>query len=118
MGIPRNRDYNGAEQAGVSYVQRIIQNGRRVSAARGFLHPAMKRPNLTVRTHAHATAIVLEGKRAVGIRYSKGGRDGAPMEVRAAQGSDPVRRRGELAAAAADLRRRSGAAAASRSASR
>ena len=43
----------------------------------------MKRSNLTVRTHAHATAIVLEGKRAVGIRYSKGGRDGAPMEVRA-----------------------------------
>ena len=44
MGIPRNRDYNGTMQAGVSYVQRIIQNGRRMSAARGYLHPAMKRP--------------------------------------------------------------------------
>ena len=43
----------------------------------------MKRPNLTVRTHAHATGIVLEGKRAVGIRYRKGGRDGTPVEVRA-----------------------------------
>ena len=43
MGIPRNRDYNGTMQAGVSYVQRIIQNGRRISAARGYLHPAMKR---------------------------------------------------------------------------
>ena len=43
MGIPRNPDYNGAMQAGVSYVQRIIQNGRRMSAARGYLHPAMKR---------------------------------------------------------------------------
>ena len=42
MGIPRNRDYNGTMQAGVSYVQRIIQNGRRTSAARGYLHPAMK----------------------------------------------------------------------------
>ncbi len=83
MGIPRNRDYNGARQAGVSYVQRIVQNGRRVSAARGYLHPAMKRPNLTVRTGAHATAIVLEGRRAVGVRYRKGGRDGAPVEVRA-----------------------------------
>ena len=85
MGIPRNRDYNGTMQAGVSYVQRVIQNGRRKSAARGYLHPAMKRKNLTVRTHAHATKIVLEGKRAVGIRYRKGGRDGTPMEVRAAK---------------------------------
>ena len=85
MGIPRNRDYNGTLQAGVSYVQRIIQNGRRKSAARGYLHPAMKRQNLTVRTHAHATRIVMEGKRAVGIRYRKGGRDGTPMEVRAAK---------------------------------
>ena len=42
MGIPRNRDYNGTMQEGVSYVQRIIQNGRRMSAARGYLHPAMK----------------------------------------------------------------------------
>jgi choline dehydrogenase len=85
MGIPRNGDYNGTLQAGVSYVQRIIQNGRRTSAARGYLHPAMSRKNLTVRTHAHATRIVLEGKHAVGARYRKGGRDGAPMEVRAAK---------------------------------
>ncbi len=83
MGIPRNKDYNGTQQAGVSYVQRVIQNGLRRSAARGFLHPAMKRPNLTVRTHAHATEIVLEGKRAVGVRYRKGGRNGTPVEVRA-----------------------------------
>jgi choline dehydrogenase len=83
QGIPRNRDYNGTMQAGVSYVQRVIEGGRRVSAARAFLRPAMKRPNLTVRTNAHATAIVLEGKRAVGVRYSKGGRGGTPMEVRA-----------------------------------
>jgi len=83
MGIPRNRDYNGTMQAGVSYVQRVIQNGRRMSAARAFLHPAMKRPNLTVRTHAQATAIVLEGKRAVGVRYRKGGRGGTPVEIRA-----------------------------------
>ena len=85
MGIPRNRDYNGTMQAGVSYVQRVIQKGRRVSAARAFLHPAMKRPVLTVRTHAHATEIVLEAKRAVGVRYLKGGRNGTAMEVRAAK---------------------------------
>ena len=83
MGIPRNRDYNGTMQAGVSYVQRIIRNGRRVSAARGYLHPAMKRPNLTVHTHAQATEILLEGKRATGVRYRKGGRNGKQLEVRA-----------------------------------
>ena len=85
MGIPRNRDYNGTMQAGVSYVQRIIQNGRRMSAARGYLHPAMGRSNLTVRTNAHASEILLEGKRAVGVRYRKGGRNGTPTEVRAAK---------------------------------
>src|SRR5215475_7956153 len=83
MGIPRNRDYNGAAQAGVSYVQRIIERGRRQSAARGYLHPAMKRPNLTVHTHTQATEIVLEGRRAVGVRYVRGGRNGTPVEVRA-----------------------------------
>jgi choline dehydrogenase len=83
MGIPRNQDYNGAQQAGVSYVQRIIEHGRRKSAARGYLHPAMSRPNLTVRTKAHATEIVLEGKRAIGVRYRNGGRNGTPVEVRA-----------------------------------
>ncbi|MBS0525475.1 MAG: GMC family oxidoreductase N-terminal domain-containing protein [Proteobacteria bacterium] len=85
QGIPRNRDYNGTQQAGVSYVQRIIQNGRRVSAARGYLKPAMKRGNLDVRTHAHATSIVFEGKRAVGIRYNAGGQRGRAREVRAAR---------------------------------
>lgn len=83
MGIPRNLDYNGTTQAGVSYVQRIVQNGMRRSAARGYLHPAMKRRNLTVRTNAHVSQIVLEGKRAVGVRYRSGGRNGAVVEVRA-----------------------------------
>jgi choline dehydrogenase len=83
LGIPRNPDYNGAIQEGVSYAQRTIQNGLRVSAAKAFLHPARKRGNVDVRTHAHATQIILEGKRAVGVRYAKGGRGGVPMEVRA-----------------------------------
>jgi choline dehydrogenase len=83
LGIPRNKDYNGTRQAGVSYVQRIIRNGRRVSAARGYLHPAMKRPNLTVRTGAHATSIMFDGKKAIGVRYLKGGPSGTAMEVHA-----------------------------------
>ena len=83
LGIPRNPDYNGGSQEGVAYAQRTIHRGRRVSASTAFLRPAMRRPNLTVRTHAHATVIVLEGKRAVGVRYNRGGRGGTPGEVRA-----------------------------------
>jgi choline dehydrogenase len=82
-GIPRNPDYNGTIQEGISYSQRTIHNGRRVSAATAFLRPAMKRANLTVLTHAHATALVLEGKRAVGVRYARGGPGGAAHEARA-----------------------------------
>jgi choline dehydrogenase len=83
LGIPRNPDYNGATQEGVSYAQRTIHKGRRVSAATAFLRPAMLRGNLNVRTAAHATSIILDGKRAVGVRYAKGGRGGASEDVRA-----------------------------------
>lgn len=83
QGIPRNPDYNGEKQEGVNYAQRTIRGGRRLSAARGYLHPAMKRPNLTVVTHAHATELTLEGKRVTGVRYNKGGRHGIPTEIRA-----------------------------------
>ncbi len=82
MGIPRNPDYNSGDQAGVGYYQRAILNGRRVSAARAFLKPAMERANLEVRTNARANGIIFEGKRAVGVRYLPG--RGAPArEVRA-----------------------------------
>lgn len=83
LGIPRNPDYNGKTQEGVSYAQRTIHNGRRVSSATAFLHPAIKRGNVHVITHAHATNVVFDGKRAVGVRYAKGGRGGATHEVRA-----------------------------------
>lgn len=83
LGIPRNPDYNGKTQEGVSYCQRTINNGLRVSGATAFLKPAMKRPNVHVHTHAHATEIIFEGKRAVGVRYMKGGRGGHLVEVRA-----------------------------------
>lgn len=83
LGIPRNPDYNGRIQEGVSYCQRTIDKGLRVSGSTAFLKPAMKRPNVHVRTHAHATEIIFEGKRAVGVRYTKGGKGGTPVEVRA-----------------------------------
>ena len=45
VGIKRNDDYNGAEQEGVGYYQNTMKNGRRWSAHRAFLKPAMKRAN-------------------------------------------------------------------------
>jgi len=71
MGIPRNPDYNGESQAGVGYYQTWIKNGLRVSTARAFLRPAMKRANLEVRTRAQATAILFQGKSAVGVSYKR-----------------------------------------------
>lgn len=85
LGIPRNADYNGAVQEGISYVQRTAHNRRRVSTARAFLNPAKSRPNLTVRTGTHATRIVLDGKRATGVEYAKGGRGGKIMQVHASR---------------------------------
>jgi choline dehydrogenase len=82
QGIPRNPDYNNGNQAGVGYYQRIIQNNRRVSAARGRLHPAMARKNLEVRTNARATSLLFEGKRCVGLRYAASA-DGPRTEIRA-----------------------------------
>jgi choline dehydrogenase len=68
-GIPRNPDYNSGDQAGVGYFQRTINKGRRVSAARAYLKPARGRSNLEIRTNARASAILLEGTRAVGVTY-------------------------------------------------
>src|ERR1700719_945864 len=72
-GIPRTDDVNGAEQEGVTYYQLTVKNGQRCSAAVAYLHPVMLRPNLRVETHALATRILFEGKRAVGIEYRQGG---------------------------------------------
>ncbi|OAP40017.1 choline dehydrogenase [Sinorhizobium glycinis] len=71
-GVPRNPDYNAASQAGVGYYQRYIDKGWRMSAARAFLRPIAKKKNLDVRTNAQATAILFEGRRAVGVRYARG----------------------------------------------
>ncbi|MCP5149706.1 MAG: GMC family oxidoreductase N-terminal domain-containing protein [Chromatiales bacterium] len=82
LGIPRNPDYNGATQDGVGYFQRSVHRGRRMSAARAFLHPARRRADSTleVRTEAHAARVLLDGKRAVGVAYRQGGQS---REVRA-----------------------------------
>ena len=83
FGMPRNPDYNGAYQEGVTYTQRTIKNGLRMSSAKAFLRPIKNRSNLRIITRAHSTGLILEGKRAVGVKYNKGGANGKPLEVRA-----------------------------------
>jgi choline dehydrogenase-like flavoprotein len=66
-GVPQVPDVNDVGQGGIGYQTRTIYKGHRWSAAKAFLHPAMKRPNLTVRTGAHVLRILFEGTRAVGV---------------------------------------------------
>jgi choline dehydrogenase len=72
-GYPHNPDYNGADQEGFGYFQTTMRNGRRLSAARAFLHPVTSRPNLTVLTNAQATNITFEGNRATGVQFVRNG---------------------------------------------
>ena len=72
-GIPRNDDFNGATQEGAGLFQVHIRNARRVSMAHAYLHPALKRPNLTLRIEAPAMRILFEQQRAVGIEYRHAG---------------------------------------------
>ncbi|TPL84192.1 choline dehydrogenase [Mesorhizobium sp. B2-3-14] len=72
-GLPLNPDFNGAAQEGVGIYQISTKNGRRMSAARAFLRPAMKRANVRVETNALASRVLFEGKRAVGVEYLQNG---------------------------------------------
>jgi len=72
-GYPLNTDFNGAQQEGVGMYQVTHKNGERFSAAKGYLTPNLGRPNLQVITDAHATRILLEGRRAVGVEVRVGG---------------------------------------------
>jgi choline dehydrogenase-like flavoprotein len=72
-GLPRVSDFNTGSNEGISYFHVNQKNGRRWSAARGFLRPALSRANLKVETHAHATRILFEGRRAVGVEFLQNG---------------------------------------------
>ncbi|MCE8418649.1 GMC family oxidoreductase N-terminal domain-containing protein [Rhodovulum sulfidophilum] len=71
QGQPVNPDYNGARQEGVGWYQVNQERGERHSAARAWLARARRRPNLTVLTHARATRILLEGRRATGVTLAR-----------------------------------------------
>lgn len=68
-GIALNNDVNGEQQEGAGWFQYTMKNGKRMSAARAFLIPAMKRTNLTVITKALVKRIILEKDRATGVEF-------------------------------------------------
>jgi choline dehydrogenase len=68
-GIPANPDFNGANQEGVGYYQTTINRSRRWSSARAYLSGAKQRKNLTIATSAHATRLLIEQGRCVGVEY-------------------------------------------------
>ncbi len=72
-GLPETPDFNGARQEGAGVYQMTIKGGRRNSAARAFLRPAMKRANVRVITGVMVTRVVIEAGRAVGVEYRRGG---------------------------------------------
>lgn len=74
-GYAVSADLNGERQEGFGPLDMTVRNGVRWSAANAYLRPAMKRSNLKVATHALATEITFEGRRAVGVRYRRGGRE-------------------------------------------
>ncbi|MGZ5298262.1 MAG: choline dehydrogenase [Actinomycetota bacterium] len=79
-GYPLTDDVNGFRQEGFAPFDRNIHHGRRLSAARAYLHPVMSRPNLDVKTRAFVTRILFEGTRAVGVEFTHG--KGPAQQVR------------------------------------
>jgi choline dehydrogenase len=73
-GFHRTDDVNGFQQEGFAIFDKNVLRGRRLSAARAYLHPVLDRPNLTLLTLAQVNKIVFEGTRAVGVEYRRGRR--------------------------------------------
>ena len=72
-GIPETPDYNVVSYEGVRYLEQTAHNGRRWSTAVGYLREAARRPNLKVETHAMASRVLFEGRRATGVEFLRHG---------------------------------------------
>jgi choline dehydrogenase len=68
-GIPFNPDFNGAKQEGCGYYQTTTKDKRRWSTAAAYLRMAKSRPNLEIKTKAHATRVLFEGNKATGVEF-------------------------------------------------
>ena len=73
-GHPMTSDVNGYRQEGFNAFDRNVYRGRRLSAARAYLHPVLHRKNLDLVTKAHATRLVMDGTRVTGVEYQRRGR--------------------------------------------
>ncbi len=82
LGVPRTNDFNGGDQEGVGYFQLFTHNGWRISSAVAYLKPAKGRANLRIETDAQATGLIMQGRRAVGVKYIQ---NGVVREARAAR---------------------------------
>lgn len=71
---PRNPDFNGPRIDGAGFVQLNVRDGWRISTAAGYLKPALRRPNLSLKTEAHVRRILIDGKTVVGVEVDQGGR--------------------------------------------
>ncbi len=81
-GVPLRNEFNSNELEGIGNYQFTIKNGQRAGVRKCFIEPALKRENLTVITDAHATKILIENKKAIGIQYQQ---KGVMKEVHASQ---------------------------------
>ena len=72
-GHPRTVDVNGYRQEGFNAFDRNVYRGRRLSAARAYLHPVLHRKNLNLITKAHATRLIMDGTRVTGVEYQRRG---------------------------------------------
>jgi len=73
-GHPKTEDYNGGAAVGVGYGQASQRNGLRASSATSFLRPVRRRPNLTVRTRAQVSRLIVSGSRCAGVWYRQQGK--------------------------------------------
>lgn len=72
-GLPRNNDFNGKTTLGVGAYQLTLEGKWRASASKAFLRPALKRSNLSLKTRAHVTKVIIENGKAVGVEWLENG---------------------------------------------
>lgn len=82
LGYPYTEDFNGPQMEGTGWHHVNIRDGKRCSAREGYLFPALARPNVTLSANSQATRLLFEGRRCVGVEYS---RDGTLQTARAEQ---------------------------------
>jgi choline dehydrogenase-like flavoprotein len=80
MGIRKTADFNTGDNEGIGYFHVNQKRGRRWSSARGFLKPALSRPNLRLETKVMVDRLIVENGRAVGVRFTQNGQE---IEARA-----------------------------------